>query len=205
MEDIRDLSAIREIVGNKRPETVTLGELLQLQGVLFVEQAYRGLLLRDPDESGLQFYMTRLLSGTPKIQILSEIARSSEARNLAVTLPGLATAVGRYRLSRIWILGAVVRLIFPNVEGNSVFARRLRSVEQELYLNSRNIELLLSELESEGKEDTNGPLLKGAMVLPARFRNGQPLPHADAPNDPVALTQSSDLQSVPLTVAKSAT
>lgn len=188
---------------SKRSETVTLGGLLELHGVCFVEHAYRGLLLRDPDESGLQFYIASLLNGTPKIQILSEIAQSPEARNLAAVLPGLATAVRRYRLSKIPILGAVVRLIFPNVEANSVFARRLRSVEQELYLNSRNIELLLSELESVGKEGSNRAPTQGRVGLARAIpTNGQPLPHADAPNDPAALTQCSDLQSVPVTVAE---
>jgi glycosyltransferase involved in cell wall biosynthesis len=196
------------------PIATGLDDLLHLNGIQFVEGAYRTLLLRQPDESGMRFYLTRLLSGTPKIQILSEIFSSEEARDLAVTLPGLVAAIRWYRLSRIPIFGAVIRS-FPNVESNSVLATRLRAVEQEiysnhrsfdlqlsklesarkeLYSNSRYFELQLSKLESEKKEKDNSITTPGAnSQAPEIAPAAHSFAHADTPVDLHALIQNSDL------------
>jgi hypothetical protein len=129
------------------PTALGLEELLHLHGMQFVEGAYRAVLLRQPDESGKRYYLARLLGGTPKIQILSELSSSDEARDLLITTPGLVAAIRWYRLSRAPIIGAIIRW-FPNIESNSLLAKRLRAVEQEVYTNSRNFELRLSKLES---------------------------------------------------------
>ncbi len=116
------------------PPAATLGlrELLRLNGVQFFVGAYGRLLKRKPDESGLSHYLPRLMLGTPKIQLLAEIASSEEARTLAVNVPGLASAVRTFRLSRMPLIGIVFR-VFARVEGDSAIDRRLRAIEQALY------------------------------------------------------------------------
>jgi hypothetical protein len=127
------------------PDIASLGlqEILQLNGIQFLAGAYGRLLKRQPDESGISFYLPRMLDGTPKIQILAEIALSAEARNLALELPGLSSANFIYRLSKVPLLGAVVRLLSA-AEGISAVDRRLRAIEQALYLNNRQSVLIRS-------------------------------------------------------------
>lgn len=116
--------------------TLNLEELLGLNGVQFLVGLYGRLLKRLPDESGLAFYLPRMLRGVPKIEILAEIAASDEARDVAMTLPGLQSSMSLYRFSRRPILGWFVRA-FAGVEGNSAAERRLRAMEQALHMKNR--------------------------------------------------------------------
>ena len=117
------------------PIAASLGlrEILLLNGVQFLVGSYGRLLRRQPDESGLSHYLPRLLDGAPKIQILGELAASKEARDLAINLSGLRFARFMYRLANVPLLGAVIRLV-ARVEGNSAVDRRLRAIEQALYM-----------------------------------------------------------------------
>lgn len=113
--------------------TLSLNGLLNLNGVEFLVGAYGRLLGRLPDQSGMSFYLPRLLRGIPKIEILSEISASTEARDLSLTIPGLSSAVSTYRRSQWPFLGYFVRAI-SGAEGNSAVERRLRAAEQALCL-----------------------------------------------------------------------
>jgi O-antigen biosynthesis protein len=123
----------------------TLTELLQDQELAFVERAYRTLLKRAADRQGREYYLAKLLSGAPKIEILLEIAKSTEARRAAVKIPGLAAAIGRYRLARLPIIGPIARL-FVSVERNSPTENRLRALEQQQFLNLRHFEERLRQI-----------------------------------------------------------
>ncbi len=120
--------------------TLSLAELLGLNGVEFLVGAYGRLLSRLPDDSGLSFYLRRMLRGIQKIEILAEIATSDEARDSALKVPGLSSAVSLYQFSRRPILGWFVR-VFSGVEGNSAAERRLRAMEQAWHM--RNHRLVL--------------------------------------------------------------
>jgi hypothetical protein len=117
-------------------ESLGLQEILQLNGIQFLVGAYGRLLKRQPDESGISFYLPRMLEGTPKIQILAEIASSRESRELAAIIPGLSVAHFVFRLSKLPLVGLIVRLL-TSVEGISAVDRRLRGIEQTLYLKNR--------------------------------------------------------------------
>jgi glycosyltransferase involved in cell wall biosynthesis len=108
-----------------------LEELLRLDGAKFVDRAYHTLLLRQPDEGGRRFYLARLLNGTQKIQILSEIVSSKEARDLAVTPPTVAAAIRWYRLSKTPIFGPIIRF-FANIQANSVLAMTKRKTSHSI-------------------------------------------------------------------------
>lgn len=57
-----------------------LYDLVQMEGDDFVREAFRQLLGREPDESGIDFYAEQLSNGTPKISIIAELIQSREAR-----------------------------------------------------------------------------------------------------------------------------
>jgi hypothetical protein len=135
--DLQDLNLSDEFK-DTTPAAASLGlkEILQLNGIQFLAGSYGRLLRRRPDESGISHYLPRLLDGTPKVQILTEIAASGEARELATHLSGLRWAGFLLRLSGVPLVGAVVRLL-ARVEGNSAVERRLRAIEQALYMKMR--------------------------------------------------------------------
>jgi FkbM family methyltransferase len=115
------------------PGATRLDELLARHDQSFIQSAYQTLLGRDPDEEGLNYYLGRLRSGIPNIQILGQIRRSEEGRALAADLPGLDAAIRRYRWAHKAIIGWWVRL-FVSVEGNNSTERKLRVLESQLFL-----------------------------------------------------------------------
>ena len=70
-----------------------LSTLLSFDGRRFVELAYRTLLQREADESGLAFYTAEVESGVSKITIVATLANSPEGRARGVQLDGLAPAL----------------------------------------------------------------------------------------------------------------
>jgi glycosyltransferase involved in cell wall biosynthesis len=135
MSGVDDVHA-QDTAGNSpsSPVAADLDGLLRLRGRQFVENAYAVLLLRKPDAGGFDCYLPRLRDGTPKIQILLELAASAESRELGAGLPGLQRAVMLYRLGNLPVVGRLIRSI-SGTEGNSWFEARLRSVEEGLHEN----------------------------------------------------------------------
>lgn len=78
-----------------------LESLLAMNDVQFLECAYFTLLKRAPDFEGLNYYLRRLRSGTPKIHILGQLLDSDEARASGGDLPGLRRAVRLYKFTRL--------------------------------------------------------------------------------------------------------
>ncbi|MEK6420541.1 MAG: DUF4214 domain-containing protein [Burkholderia gladioli] len=58
----------------------TLAELLMLHDDKFIQSAYVSILGRQPDVGGLEHYLELLRTGTPKLDILTELASSEEGR-----------------------------------------------------------------------------------------------------------------------------
>lgn len=108
-----------------------LATLLGYHGVEFVRCAYLTLVKREPDETGMDFYFGRLLEGTSKLQILTEMHRSSEAKEKGAKLPGLERAIFLRTLASRPLIGPVLRPLL-RVEGDSVTQVRLRRIEQYL-------------------------------------------------------------------------
>jgi hypothetical protein len=125
-------AAASRCVPTTAPADLTLQQLLRLNGAEFLAGAYIRLLGREPDRSGLSFYLPRLMRGTPKIQILAEIGTSPEAQATGLTLPGLVSARRLHWIAKLPLLGAAVRA-WTRVEGNSAADWRLRAVEQALH------------------------------------------------------------------------
>jgi GT2 family glycosyltransferase len=122
-----------------------LAELLQYQAREFVLCAYRTLLKRDPDSRGEQFYLNQVLNGTPKMQVLIEIADSEEARKRGIVVDGLEPAMKRYRSAQKVFYRAFFRS-FADVESNSAAENRLRAIEQRLYLGTLARDTQFTEL-----------------------------------------------------------
>lgn len=98
----------------------TVDDILLRQDTAFIHAAYYALLKRTPDEGGITHYRQQLRMGVEKIQILSQIYQSKEAKYHAVQLPGLKKALRKHRLQNIPILGMLKKKRLVNIKLNSL-------------------------------------------------------------------------------------
>jgi SAM-dependent methyltransferase len=93
-----------------RDVPATLEALTALRDRAFVQAAYRVLLGREVDPSGLASFVQQLRSGAlDKVDILGDLRRSPEGQQRAVTIPGLDWRYGVRRLGRRRGIGWTVR------------------------------------------------------------------------------------------------
>ena len=89
-----------------------INDLLRFHGEDFVRNAYRALLLREPDESGMAFHLQSLATGRfNKIDVLASLHYSHEGQQSGVTVEGLSTPATIRRLGRVPVLGYLLRMI----------------------------------------------------------------------------------------------
>jgi hypothetical protein len=90
-------------------------ELLRLEDVALVDCAYRTLLRRPPDPSGLNHHVHLLRTGASKMHIVWLLHSSLEGRAARVALPGLRCALLRYGLATSLSMGWWLRrIVNPN-------------------------------------------------------------------------------------------
>ena len=90
-------------------------DLLKFHGEDFVRNAYRALLLRDPDDAGLAHNLQSLGSGRfNKVDVLASLHYSPEGQQSGVTVTGLSTPATVRRLGRIPIIGYLLRMIIAD-------------------------------------------------------------------------------------------
>ena len=82
------------------PLVSSANELLKLEGLEFVRQAYLSLFGREADPSDLRDYLSRLVSGTSKLQLLAAIHSDPEGQAYGARLPGLEAAIRQGEKSR---------------------------------------------------------------------------------------------------------
>lgn len=88
-----------------------LSDLLGYQDEVFVRNAYRVILKRDPDDAGLAEYLRQLRSGRySKIDIATSLRFSPEGRNANVQIAGLGNRSILRKLYRVPVLGYLLRL-----------------------------------------------------------------------------------------------
>ncbi|HEV2705654.1 MAG TPA: methyltransferase domain-containing protein [Pyrinomonadaceae bacterium] len=93
-----------------------VNDLLQYHDKLFVRNAYRALLKREPDEEGFRQQLELLRSGRfDKIDVLAALAASPEARSKRVRVEGLEHPARIRKLGRLPYVGYLFRLLFALV------------------------------------------------------------------------------------------
>jgi SAM-dependent methyltransferase len=92
-------------MGGRNDERYGLYELLKYYDREFIENAYRAILKREPDQSGLARYLEHLRAGRlDRVDILASLRSSVEGRARGVEVEGLK---GRATLRRLYRLPAV--------------------------------------------------------------------------------------------------
>ena len=133
------------VLANHPPKTppadirLPLPELLALDGMAFVEAAYRTVLARAPDETGAAHLMQQMAAGRSKIMLLGQLQRSQEGALAGRTLPGLHRRYIIHRIYRVPVLGGVVRLasavlrrtgVSRRMAGGDAFAQATRGMSR---------------------------------------------------------------------------
>jgi len=85
--------------------------LLELQGETFVVEAYRLLLHRDPDPSGLAHFLLELDRGTGAAEIVWRIRYSPEGRRIAADVSDIRFVLMRERIYSLPLAGRLFRAI----------------------------------------------------------------------------------------------
>lgn len=111
----------------------TLSELLAYHDQQFVCCAYQTLLGRAPDPEGLSYYLGRVRTGFSKIQIVAQLFLSHEGKAYAAKLSGLDMAIQHYQKGQRPLVGVLFRY-FNGVEGNHPIERKLRAIENKIFL-----------------------------------------------------------------------
>lgn len=89
-----------------------VNDLLQYHDDAFIWNAYRALLKREPDETGLRQYLANLRSGRyNKIDILAKLRFSIEGNFRAVRIDGLKWPAYVRRLYRVPVLGYLIEML----------------------------------------------------------------------------------------------
>jgi GT2 family glycosyltransferase len=88
---------------------LTLEHLMALDGREFVEAAYRCLLRRAADASGLAFYVSEIESGLAKRDVLQALAMSPEGRTAGVQLIGLDELIAPKAKERRSLFARIMR------------------------------------------------------------------------------------------------
>lgn len=121
-----------------RPLRYDVHQLCMYDDEDFVRFAYRAILLRDPDDGGLDHYLRCLRGGATKTNILWQIKSSKEGASRGVHIPGLKAAARIDQIFRLPIVGGLAtslmaiftaRLILQDLR---VLENRLARVEKLL-------------------------------------------------------------------------
>lgn len=89
-----------------------VNDFLKFHDHLFVWNAYRAILKRDPDEPGLQAFLGKLRSGKfNKIDVLSALVSSPEGKRNNIHIDGLSRPALIRKLYRVPVLGYFLELV----------------------------------------------------------------------------------------------
>jgi O-antigen chain-terminating methyltransferase len=96
----------------ERKDAYRLEDFLCFHDVDFVSNAYRGILRREPDDSGMGQYLTELRAGRiAKTEIIGRLRFSAEGRAARVPVRGLAMPFALRTACRIPIAGPILGML----------------------------------------------------------------------------------------------
>jgi FkbM family methyltransferase len=109
-----------------------LNDLLKYHDRDFIWNAYRAILKREPDETGLKDFLERLRSGTRnKIDILASLRASAEGQRANVTIDGLAVPAFIRKVDRVPVVGYLAEMAV-SIARLPMLVRSQRQIENHL-------------------------------------------------------------------------
>lgn len=129
-----------------------LSDFLNFHDETFIRNAYRGILRREPDNSGFAYYLTALREARfTKIEIMGRLRFSPEGRMQAVRIKRLILPFAVRTASRLPVIGYLVALgnillRLPVVVKN--WERHEAAVQHQQLVYCRQVNMLASEVEA---------------------------------------------------------
>jgi len=120
----------------------SINELISFNDEPFIHMAYMTLLGRSPDAGGLDYYLSRLRTGTSKLDIISQLYLSKEGQSCKVSVSGLLGVVRLQRWMKIPIVGSMLKIF-----GSSRIKNDVNILENKLYLIDLSMKQRLANIE----------------------------------------------------------
>ncbi|BBF64698.1 DUF4214 domain-containing protein [Acidithiobacillus ferridurans] len=146
-------------------------ELFALNGRAFIMAAYENLLMRDPDEHGLRYYLGRLSVGYSKSDIIVQLSMSTDCRPLD-ELNGLKKFIADEHRAHHWFWGFFNRrdrvgrsMLSALVQIDNGFAR----IDQRLESLQDSLKESMGSLSSLSPIEERLAILQEALLAQTRF------------------------------------
>jgi O-antigen chain-terminating methyltransferase len=124
-------------------DAYSLAELLAYHDVEFVQNAYRAILRREADDTGLAHHLHQLHHGeVAKVELLAGMRNSAEGRKAGVRIRGLRLARAVRSLRRVPLLGALAEMLLYVVRMPTI-VRNLERQEVQLFRRERELRVLV--------------------------------------------------------------
>jgi glycosyltransferase involved in cell wall biosynthesis len=141
-------------IANTEPQEVTsnhttilgtrIEDLLAHYDENFLHIAYQNILGRAVDPEGLQYYLKRIRHGVSKLEILCQLRLSEEGKSKQLSVVGLDEAISSYKYRKSWLHTALNKVGMTG--SNKETERKLRVIENTIYLNDSKLQIKLSEI-----------------------------------------------------------
>ena len=96
----------------KYQTSFTIEDFFKYDEEPFIKNAYKGILLRDAEEQGLNFYLSMMRSGKlNKVQVLANLRYSKEGKEKKTNIKGLYLSYLATKLYKLPIMGYAIRWI----------------------------------------------------------------------------------------------
>lgn len=131
--------------------TTLVDDLLALEDVEFIEQAFEKILCREPDPTGLETYLQLLRQGEEPKLILSFLRYSTEGKQRFSEIPGLRFTFIRYKLCNTPIVGKCFTLLFSlfNILSNQQDLRKKLNIN---YRYTQKLQVEFTRLRDDHQE-----------------------------------------------------
>jgi hypothetical protein len=126
----------------------SLAELLSWHDADFVRCAYVTVLGRQPDREGEKFYLQRLRSGRPKLEVLRHLRASPEAAGHDPGIAGFDRSLRRARLQALPGIGWIFRLVWRPLDSVSPDERGYRATMNAIAANRSAIDAITERVEA---------------------------------------------------------
>ena len=126
---------------------ISFHDVLCLEEREFIEYLYQRILGRAADREGLSYYLSRLRSGTSRVELIGQVQDSAEAKRKSLDPAEFKEVKNYYRRLKTPLLGGLLRLIGFAAEYGQRF-RNLREISSSISKASSETEVKLLRLEN---------------------------------------------------------
>lgn len=119
-------------------------EIFAFEGRIFITEAYRNLLNREPDNHGMAYYLGRLAQGYGKASVIAQLAQSTESRPWG-EIKGLKKLIADERRGQHWFWGwfghrnRIERILQSSLEAVARTELRILSLHDVILLQGKQI------------------------------------------------------------------